>query len=110
MFSFFNINKIKEKEAKLDALRLNLKDELSRTTSVQEENSKLHTSVFEITWENHELNEQLKQLVLDNERSKHFECSKFCFTHAGINKLAEIVFDDSQPLNRQCKHLSIFTY
>lgn len=71
MFDIFNFNKRKEKETQLEELRKNLKENLTKTTSVQENNVELQKSVMEITWRNHELNEQLKQLVLDNERTKN---------------------------------------
>lgn len=71
MFDIFNFKKKKEKEAQLEELRENLKKNLTKTTSVQEDNVELQKSAMEIAWKNHDLNEQLKQLVLDNERTKN---------------------------------------
>ena len=62
MFDIFNFKKKKEKEAKLEEFQINLRENLSKTTSVQEQNLELQKSAMEIAWENHELNEQSNNL------------------------------------------------
>jgi DNA repair exonuclease SbcCD ATPase subunit len=70
-FKLLQSNKSKLKEKLLKEREVALDSNLKKTTKVQEQSTEIQKSAMEIAWKNQELNEQLTQLVLENERTKN---------------------------------------